>query len=102
VLFYRKLASSVGLVGLNLKPFRSKILISLVGRDIQPATSVESRLENISHFLFEIVVRNCNRLFWMKNDVSAAQKIWNCGKEMDFLFNGEEDVVLCSLKVLEA
>jgi len=38
----------------------------------------------------------------MKNDVSEARKNWNCGKEMNFLCNGEEDVVLYSLQALEA
>lgn len=34
-------------------------------------------------------VRNCNRLFWMKNDNFEILRLWNLDKEMKFNFEGE-------------
>lgn len=46
-------------------------------------------------------VKNCNRLFQMKNEDSEASKIWKVGKELGFMFSDKEDIVLSSLIYLK-
>jgi len=67
----------------------------LIERAVQFASSLELRSQNFSTFISDSVVRNCNILFWLKNDKIEA---WNVCKELGFVFNGEEDVVLGSLQ----
>jgi len=44
---------------------------------------------NLCNFMSDSAVRNCNRLFWMKNDNFEILRLWNLDKEMKFNFEGE-------------
>jgi len=37
----------------------------------------------------------------MKNEYSEAFKVWNIGKEVEFSFLGEDEVVIGNLQVME-
>jgi len=39
-------------------------------------------------------VRNCNMIYWLKNEHVKAIRIWRMGKEIAFSFTGEEDAVI--------
>ncbi|KAK7368587.1 hypothetical protein VNO80_10615 [Phaseolus coccineus] len=47
------------------------------------------------------VAKNSKRLFRKKNEHVEAIRMWNIGKEQGFSFNGEEEIVIRSLKALE-
>ena len=53
---------------------------------------LESQSLNLS--LSDNVVRNCNRLFWLKDEHVEAIRIWKLGKEVGFSYTGKEEVVI--------
>jgi len=48
--------------------------------------------------MFDNVVRNCNRIFWLKNEHAEAIRIWKMGKDIGFWYTREEDVVIGHLQ----
>jgi len=70
----------------------------VVGRASKFVSSRELRSKN---FISDSAIRNCNKLFWLKNDNGNVRRMWNIGKEMDFSLLGEEEIIinrLCSLE----
>jgi len=72
------------------------------GRVVQPASSVELRSGNAISFITDSAVRNCYRVFWLKNEFPETRKIWKFGKELGFTTNGEEVGVLSPIQFMEA
>jgi len=98
----RKTVKSVGREGM-LPAFFSRIEISPTGGSVtQSASSTELRLKKIANnYISNSAVRNCNRLFWLKNDNNEARRVWNIDKEMGFSLFKEEDIVINSLQMME-
>jgi len=64
-----------------------------------PEQRLESQSLNLG--LSDNEVKNCNRLFWLKDEHVEAIRIWKLGKEVGFLYTGEEEVVIGHLQSLK-
>jgi len=72
-----------------------------IGRKALSPSSKVMRSEISISSISDNDVRNCNSRFWLENEESEAQKLWNIGKDLGLSFDGKEEVVLKSLQALE-
>jgi len=78
-------------------------LLGLIPVKILTSKQWDLRLDtqNLNNRLSDNAVRNCNRLFWINNEHSEAFRVWNIGKELEFSFSREDDVVIDRLQAMK-
>ena len=54
-----------------------------------------------SIFVSNSGIRNCNRMFWLKNSLMDAVKLWDLAKKLGFTYSGDEDDVIKQINFLE-
>jgi len=61
------------------------------------------RLANKKPFIYvsNSGIRNCNRMFWLKNSPMDAVKLWDLAKKLGFTYSGDEDDVIKQINFLE-
>ncbi|KAK8467808.1 hypothetical protein PHAVU_007G156800 [Phaseolus vulgaris] len=88
--------------GKRLSKTFSKTSLKNMRRKVAPSSMAGKRLETVVSSISDNDVRNCNNRYWLENKESEAQKNWNMGKVLGFLFAGKEEVVVKNLQALEA
>jgi len=61
---------------------------------------VHQPTRNDSLVISDSAIKNCNRIFWVKNDKNEASSVWNVGKEAGYSHPRREDLVIGSLQAL--
>lgn len=46
-------------------------------------------------------IKNCNHIFWLRNEPGQATRIWNIGKEIFFTFSWEDNIIVNRIDELE-
>ena len=57
-------------------------------------------MRNDSLAMSDSAIKNCNRIFWVKNDENEASSVWNVGKEAGYSHPGRENLIIGSLQAL--
>jgi len=90
---------------------RSNILIGESSK-IQKQSSQASRIgvrrkskrlvnKHASNRISDSGIRNCNRMFWLKNSPMDAVNLWDLAKKMGFSYSGDEEDVIKQLNYME-
>lgn len=62
-------------------------------------TSLESIFFN--NVISDNAIKNCNRLFWLKNEHEETARIWNIEKELGFTYMSDDEGVVKSIQAME-
>ena len=91
-------------VGESSKQYNGK-LISITTTSSMNTTQqrcqIRSAIYNLYNSISDTDIVNCNRLFWMRNSSTEANRIWNLGKQLGITFTGDENQILEQLQKME-
>jgi len=61
---------------------------------------IRSFLSQISNYVYNMAINNCNRLFWQKRESLETIRLWELGKQLGATCGDERNIML-SLEELE-
>lgn len=70
---------------------------------VNPQQRCKSRFATLSpnNYINDVDIHNCNRLFWMRNNLNEASKLWSIGKDIGFTQTRNEDDIIKRIEDME-